>query len=248
MPNANISINQRSANMEQIRISAKNLGELTLPTFCPRCFWIKRHAARLPFQIFPGIFSSIDSYSKKITTVHFERYQKLVQWFIELGLSGEPVKVPHHTKYKVLDTTTEVLLTGVPDEIIRLSDGAYSILDYKTAKFTGTQDELLPMYEIQLNAYAYIGERLEFNPVKHLFLVYYEPVTEVTPEQIDALVLGNGFRLVFSEKTLPISVKTDVIPPLLEKVREIYDLPQAPNGKDGCKDCQAIDSIVEMLS
>jgi hypothetical protein len=30
--------------------------------FCPRCFWISRRA-RLPWQIFPGIFSSIDSYS-----------------------------------------------------------------------------------------------------------------------------------------------------------------------------------------
>jgi len=27
--------------MEPFRISAKNLGELALPDFCPRCFWLK---------------------------------------------------------------------------------------------------------------------------------------------------------------------------------------------------------------
>jgi len=47
--------------MTKLRISAKNLGELALSDFCPRCFWLKLHAKRLPFQIFPGIFSSIDA-------------------------------------------------------------------------------------------------------------------------------------------------------------------------------------------
>ena len=46
----------------QLRISAKSLGELALPDFCPRCFWLKTKArGKLPFQIFPGIFSSIDA-------------------------------------------------------------------------------------------------------------------------------------------------------------------------------------------
>jgi len=51
--------------MTQLRISAKNLGELARPEFCPRCFWLRAHAKRLPFQIFPGIFSSIDAYTKR---------------------------------------------------------------------------------------------------------------------------------------------------------------------------------------
>jgi len=38
----------------QFRISAKNLGELALSDFCPRCFWLKLHIRQLPFQIFPG--------------------------------------------------------------------------------------------------------------------------------------------------------------------------------------------------
>ena len=60
-------------NEKQIRISAKNLGQLVLDDFCPRCFWLKlKLGFKLPFQIFPGIFSTIDSYSKKITWQYFD--------------------------------------------------------------------------------------------------------------------------------------------------------------------------------
>jgi len=55
--------------MPQFRISAKTLGELALPDFCPRCFWLKLHAKHLPLQIFPGIFSSIDAYTKRVVHV-----------------------------------------------------------------------------------------------------------------------------------------------------------------------------------
>jgi len=58
---------------DQLRISAKDLGELAKPDFCPRCFWLKRHAKPLPFQIFPGIFSSIDSYTKKVVHAWMDR-------------------------------------------------------------------------------------------------------------------------------------------------------------------------------
>ena len=53
----------------QLRIFAKTLGELALPGFCPRCFWLKMHTRQLPFQIFPGIFSSIDVYTKRVVHV-----------------------------------------------------------------------------------------------------------------------------------------------------------------------------------
>ena len=36
--------------MEQIKISAKNLGQVALEDFCPRCFWIKlKMANKLPW-------------------------------------------------------------------------------------------------------------------------------------------------------------------------------------------------------
>jgi hypothetical protein len=234
--------------MEQIRISAKDLGALAMPGFCPRCFWITRHIRRLPFQIFPGIFSSIDSYSKKITNRYFEGHSELVHWLAGQGLTGEPVKVPHHSKYNVLDEETGVLLTGMPDEILRLADGSYAILDYKTAKYTAAQDSLHPVYDIQLNVYAYIGERLEFNPVTRLLLVYYEPVTDITAHDVDLLVHDHGFQLGFAGKPLEVAINTARIPGLLRKVREIVDLPAAPRGQPGCADCLALNELIHLLA
>ena len=52
--------------MDQFKISAKALGALAMPDSCDRCTWIKLKVKNLPFQIFPGIFSTIDAYTKKI--------------------------------------------------------------------------------------------------------------------------------------------------------------------------------------
>ncbi len=65
---------------EQIRISAKTLGYLlTMPNSCPRCAWLKLKCD-LPYQIFPGVFLSIDSYTKKITWSHYERDNRPPNW------------------------------------------------------------------------------------------------------------------------------------------------------------------------
>ena len=237
----------RSERSESIRISAKTLGELELPNFCPRCFWIKLHCNhKLPYQIFPGIFSSIDSYTKKITNMHFEQHQRVPDWFGGFGSLGKPMKVPHYSKYSVIDAESNVLLTGVPDEILHKSDGSYFIVDYKTAKFTGNQDKLLPMYEVQLNAYAYIGERVGFKPISGLGLIYYEPQTGISTEEVDSFILDDGFFLHFSGKLLPIELKPDNIPRLLNRVREIHELSQPPNGVEGCKDCQLLDTLLSI--
>lgn len=52
--------------MTEFRISVKNLGELALAEFCPRCFRLRLHTRQLPFQIIPGIFSSIDACTKRV--------------------------------------------------------------------------------------------------------------------------------------------------------------------------------------
>ena len=236
-----------SERSESIRISAKNLGELALPNFCPRCFWIKLHCShKLPYQIFPGIFSSIDSYTKKITNMHYQQHERVPDWFGGFGSLGKPIKVPHYSKFYITDPESNILLTGAPDEILSKTDGSYFIVDYKTARFTGAQDKLLPMYEVQLNAYAYIGERVGFKPVSGLGLIYYEPLTGISVDELDSFILDEGFSMHFSGKLLPIDLSPDNILPLLNRVREIYELPQTPNGVEGCKDCQLLDTLLSI--
>ena len=233
----------------QIRISAKNLGYLALDYFCPRCFWLKMKLQnRLPWQIFPGIFSSIDSYSKKITNVHWEKHGFIPRWLDEFGSLDRPVHTPHHSKFFIIDEATDIRLTGVPDEIVRRSDGSFFIIDYKTARFTGHQDRLLPMYQVQINGYAYIGNRTGFEPVSGIGLVYYEPNTDLTEEQLDRVILDDGFYMPFSAKILPLDLDPEgMIPPLLKKVREIVDFQEPPAGRPGCKDCVRLDVLVGLV-
>ena len=151
---------------ELVKISAKQLGILALKDFCPRCFYLKlKLQFELPYQIFPGIFSSIDSYSKKITWSYFEKYNKVPHWFSPFGKFTGLAPIPHHSNFFVVDSKTGIRLTGVPDDIFIMAGGRYFIIDYKTAKFTDTQDSLLPMYVVQLNSYAYIFEKLDMGTV-----------------------------------------------------------------------------------
>jgi len=239
-----------------MRISAKNLGAFALPHFCPRCTWIKLHSKnKLPYQIFPGIFSSIDSYTKKFVSSYFERYGHFPEWLAspmdpnsDQGEFTSLVKGTHHSSFNILDQNTNILLTGVPDEIFKLKDGSYFILDYKTARYTEAQDTLLPLYEVQLNAYAYIAERTGFSPVKRIALAYMEPQTALTQENIEKVITEQGFFMPFSGKILQLNLNPGIIPAFLEKARELYDQSSPPPGKVECKDCQLLENLIKLLT
>ena len=202
----------------------------------------------MPYQIFPGIFSTIDSYSKKITWKHWEKYNQVPPWFSPFGEFTEPVKVPHFSKFSIVDKETGVQLRGVPDEIFKAADKSYFIVDYKTAKFTENQDALLPLYIVQLNSYALIGEQCGFSPICGLGLVYYEPQTEVSVDNIDSALLDEGFSMPFKAHLLRLELDAEkVVLPLLRRVREFSDLGEAPRGRSGCGDCGKLGGVVGLL-
>src|SRR6266849_10097399 len=164
---------------ERIRISGKDLGAVALPGFCPRCFWIQRRApAGLPFQSFPGIFSSIDAYTKRVVHSWIDQHQRMPAWLDEVGPITGYREPPHHSKFSVVDSQTDILLTGAVDGVFVRPDLSHIIIDYKTARYTSAQGALFPVYKTQLNAYALIGEARGGSPVSALALVYAEPVTD----------------------------------------------------------------------
>ena len=231
-----------------LQISAKNLGQLVLDNFCERCFHIRLHCRELPFAIFPGIFSSIDSYSKKVTAAHYAKHGRVPFWFDGFGEIGTPMKVPHWSKFNITDRDANVVLTGVPDEMLVRQDGSILITDYKCAKYTSTADGLLALYVIQLNCYAYIAEQLRMGDVSGLGLLYYEPPSALAAEDTGTLITKDGFSMKFTPKVLPIKLDTRPIPFLLSKVREIYDSPGAPAGRTGCKDCELLKGLVSVAT
>jgi hypothetical protein len=231
---------------ETLTISAKNLGSVAMPGFCPRCFWIQMHAEGIPFQIFPGIFSTIDSYGKRLVHGWFDRHQNPPPWLGQLGNIKGYINPPHYSKFSILDRETNVVLRGTPDGILVMQDGSHLIVDYKTARFTAHQDELFPMYEVQLNAYAVIGEQKGIAPVSGLALIYTEPVTDDETARKDDNQTNSGFLMEFSAHVRQVDLAPDKIQLLLAKVREIYDLIHAPDIREGCKNCALLQNLIEV--
>jgi hypothetical protein len=93
----------------QIRISAKALGEVAMPDFCPRCFWIKlRLNNKLPFQIFPGIFSSIDAYTKRVVNSWFDKHGCPPSWLNSLGEIKGYKDPPTYSTFRVLEANNSL--------------------------------------------------------------------------------------------------------------------------------------------
>ena len=234
---------------EVIQISAKNVGSVALPDFCPRCFWMRQRVRnKLPFQIFPGIFSSIDAYTKRVVHGWFDELGAPPNWLADLGDVTGYVDPPHHTKYRFYVDDLDIMLTGSPDGILTMGDASHVIIDYKTARFTATQDKLHPMYETQLNVYAMIGEHRGLAPVSGLALVYAEPVTDDVTASQAANRRPEGFAMPFDVKMLPVTLDAGIVRPLLEKTRAIFDLPSAPVGASGCQDCEKLEALMSVAT
>ena len=229
-------------------ISATELGSYASSRFCLHCAWVRLHVKKLPFQSFPGIFSTIDRYNKLIVQNHFERERALPTWLQQLGEAGTCVNPPHWSSFKVLDEKSGVTIRGEADGIFQMSDGSYTIVDYKTSKYSPAQRGMFTAYEVQLNAYAYIGERLGLSPVGRLAPVYMEPVTDEQTTQDPSLIDDKGFSMGFEATVVDVALRPDqLVPPLLRRVKEVAEMGQPPAGGSGCKDCEALDSLISAV-
>lgn len=217
-------------------ISAKDLGDLNLPDFCPRCFWLERHISKPP-SIFPGIFSTIDSATKKSTHRSFAEKNQTPGW---LPTSGLVEVVEEDIYFKYPTGINDWILTGQPDDIFKTKDNSYCIVDYKTAKFTKHQDELFPLYEVQLNAYAFLAEKYGFEPISKLLLVYCQPNGELETD--------DDFKLGFKIYQLEVEINLDIIPELLLKARQILNQDSLPEPAKNCKGiCQWLLNVQDVI-
>lgn len=246
--------------MSELTISAKNLGRYASDEFCPRCEWLRlRLGSKLPFQSFPGIFSSIDSYTKKILEAHNAEWLRLPDMLGGMLPPHKTVSVhpaPHWSKYRRTDPVSGVTLQGSPDFMFSFEkhDGSssYVIADYKTARLTEKADLLSDVYRVQLNSYGWIGVE-RWHPADSLFLIYYEPVTEIAAETSEGAVCladvlaPDHMALRFKPKWKEVPIDQDEIARCLLKVRELSDTDRMPSGRPKCKECGHVDLMVKTV-
>lgn len=227
------------------QISGKDLGALYRKDFCPRCFWLSRHH-KLPWQRFPGIFSSIDSYTKRLIDDHFQTTGAPPPWIAGLKdiVGLHPVAGAH--AFFMIDPSTQIKLTGTPDVVFKLRDDSLMIADYKTARLTKNQDELGPVYEVQLNAYRLIAKACGWPEVSRLALIYTEPPDKDDPLRPE-FHTPEGFRMNFKSKFKEIPIQPKLTPALLQKADQIFQLSNPPNAAVACGDCTKMETMLTAL-
>lgn len=241
-----------SKQMRMLTVSGRTLGELTMPNFCPRCFWVNlRCDGKLPFQIpMPGIFNSIDAYVKRLVHGFFDTCGTLPPWFPGVGDVKRYVSasVLNWHNFEFWDEATNITLRGVPDDIFQMADASFHVFDYKTARLTERQDELLPIYEAQLNAYGFIAQRKGLSPVARLSLVYLEPKTEVAPQEVGAFMSNKHFAMHFKATLKEVKLREpNWICQLLQQARAIADEAVEPQGAPDCQNCVLLDRFLTVF-
>lgn len=234
-----------------MNISASRLAEVAAPNFCPRCFWVKlKMGWEVPFELeMPSVFRAIHEQITNIVHAHYVQTGRLPRWFPNVGTVKGLEGTLHWSKFSFTHPKFEITLRGQADDIFRMEIG-YHIADYKTARYTETQQQLLPQFEAQLNAYAYISEHGRFfSPVTGLSLIYLDPDPSCDLNQRLASDLLIEPLLGFNVKAVVVQLKPDSFTEnLLERVAEIASFDSAPTPMPSCGNCRLIKELGELTS
>jgi len=239
--------------MNPIRISARDLGEILLADFCERCFWLTKRfplTTNHPFASpIPGIVSQTDAYAKRVINTHLQENGSLPSWLISAlnssfqELDFQVVCPIKPTRWRISLLDDRFTLAGEADAIWEFTDGRWFIADYKVASWTSTQEHLLPLYQAQLNAYAYLAQKLHGKTIAGLALIYFEP--QHSPQIIaDPDLLQRTkeqMMLGFKCTVKPVDLKpANWVEDLCQQVFNILSSETPPKGRQDCQPCQAL--------
>jgi hypothetical protein len=197
----------------------------------------------------PGIVSQADTYIKRVVNTHLQRTGSLPSWLIDALKNSFPdldfrsVSFVNIVRWQFSLLEARCVLAGEVDAIWEFPDGRWFITDYKMASWTQTQQNLLPLYEAQLNAYAYLAQQLQRKAVVGLALIYFEPEHNVQAvNDLDLLQRTKGqMMLGFRCTVVPVNLHpTNWVEELCRRVFFILSSATPPTGKEGCQGCQVL--------
>lgn len=143
---------------------------------CPRCFYLKvRGTLCRPSMPMPKIFTAIDVAMKKhlagkhssaiINTMPAGLFEYAERW-----VESAPIVIPGRA--------STCFFRGRFDNVLRLDNGNYGLVDLKTAPRNAAH---IPLYSRQLHAYTWSLEnpapnKLGLSPIESLGLLVFEPM------------------------------------------------------------------------
>jgi CRISPR/Cas system-associated exonuclease Cas4 (RecB family) len=195
----------------------------------------------------PGIVGQADRYFKAVVNSHLQSKGLLPSWLAD-ALNGSFSQLNFHSVQHIEPERWEIeipnlpcILVGEADAVWEFPDGRWFIADYKMASWTQTQQRLLPLYETQLNAYAYLAQRKFSKTVVGLALIYFEPEHKIP--DADLLLQRNigQMMLGFRCTVIPVTLQpVELIESLCQQVLRILSSPVPPAGRQNCQGCQEL--------
>ena len=228
-------------------LAAKILAEFNLPDRCDRCLWLKiRIGSNMPYSIFAGIISTLDSYSKDVVRLWFEETRQAPPWLS--GLSAKRwIPAPSWRSFQA--DFGELRIRGEADVIFQREDGSIAISDYKVSAYNTEGSRYHGLYEAQLNIYRDIY--LALNPgdlVAGLNLIYFSPSTDDLKEYgAIAATTDHGFRLGFKTNIVPVAVREGLTASLAIEAAKLKAQPIPPASATKCRDCEKVEGFLQVF-
>lgn len=199
---------------------------------CPRCFWIEKHEGiRQPEGIVSRLANRFDAVIKQ----YFDLYRPNGELPPMIAGKVEGIlQYPFQEKYwyRVPGHGNRYGFYGKLDECLVSKANKYTPVDHKTASSDPTTRELIPAYQFQLDAYAFLLEKNAHPTTGVGHLIYFFPG--------HGTKLHEGFPMEITIKTL----KTDPgrVMPRLESAIALLEGPLPQPGKD-CPFCAYVDRV-----
>ncbi len=227
----------------QLKISARNAGQVELEKYCPRCCWYLLNLKRMPFQIgMPGLIFYAEQAEKAILLAYLEEHGSLPKNLGPFSDCTEPIDFP-----PVMETEHEgtgVLLTARPDMIFRNASGKLSLVDLKTSKPDGGGKVFLPQYEIQVIGYTYVVEANNIGKVRKTGLIYGDVQIEEFKLEPLKFATKEGFQLPFKFQAHEVELDYSRLTRCLKEVNKVWNEDRPPEGADNCKDCKLLARLI----
>jgi hypothetical protein len=105
----------------------------------------------------------------------------------------------------------------------------------------------MPIYETQLWGYAQLAQHYRLGDVSSAALVYFgNTLKDFESEPLD-LLTKKGLRVPFEVKIHQVDVDLDELVNLLNTFRKYIDMDNPPDGREGCKNCERVNRMYQIL-
>jgi CRISPR/Cas system-associated exonuclease Cas4 (RecB family) len=242
-----------------ITLSPREIGKPLLEDFCPRCFWFTKkfpikdkHPFFSPYSGLPNI---VDNYIKRVVKFHLQRLNFLPSWLLNqlkeyyFEFDFENVRLLKEINFQITLFDGTCVLSGRADEILEFPDGSLFIIDYKTSSLTENKLKIKPLYEAQLNAYAYLANKKFEKPVVGLALVYFDPDYKNLNDEVILHRTKEEFLFGFNPTVVPVKLMDNKwVEDLCQTMFEILSLDTPPEGKSNCEGCNTLKDWLRSVS